>query len=112
MTYARIAIVEYKPGIVEQLLPRIDSDLLPSLQRASGFISYVAYRAGNVVTSIASYDNQDSAEQAVQLAAEWLERTGLASGVSWSQVRVGELMFDSEEVATAPGYGEARPVAH
>ncbi len=112
MTFARIAIVEYRPGIVEQLLPRVDGELLPALQRASGFIGYIAYRAGNVVTSIASYDNRESAEQAVHLAAEWLERSGLASGVNWSQVRVGELIFDSEEVAKTPGFDVEHPVVH
>lgn len=110
MTHARIAIAEYKPGVADRMIGKVQPELLPLLRKVPGFIRYNVYREGDRITSIARFEDKAGADQSVKVVGDWVHATAGSDLVS-VQTSVTELIFDSEQVAAAPTL-EDRPVAH
>ncbi len=110
MTHARIAIAEYKPGVADRMIGKVQSELLPLLRKVPGFIRYNAYRDGDRITSIARFESKAGAEQSVKVVGDWVDATAGSDLVS-VQTSIAELVFDSEQIAAAPTL-EERPMAH
>jgi heme-degrading monooxygenase HmoA len=72
--YARVVVLQFKPGKGEEVSAKARTDFIPALQKQPGFIRHVAFQPGTdrtiTFTGFASREQTEAAEMATQ---EWRE---------------------------------------
>jgi len=95
MAHVRIAIYKFKPGMVDEVIRRAQSGMLPLFRQQPGFVAYDVARTGDDEgVSISTWDSAEQAQVAIQTAAGWVKEN-LADMVVSVENHVGELSFSS-----------------
>ena len=93
MPYARIAIYQFKPGTVDEVIRKAKEGMLPIFRQQPGFRRYATVKTGDdSAVSISTWDTQQEADAAVQKAAAWVTQNFAASVVAVAN-HVGEVAF-------------------
>lgn len=80
--YTYVRRYDVKPESVNEVIRRAVEGFVPIISRERGFLAYDLMNSGNgTVTSISTFDNQVTAENANVLTTEWVN-ANLASLVS------------------------------
>ena len=73
--YAAIRRLTVQPGVLDEVVQRDESGLLPILRSAPGFVEFDLVQVGeNVGVSITLFETQEQAEEANRKAADWLKQ--------------------------------------
>ena len=61
------------PGMVAELMRRVEAEFADIVSKAPGFVAYYAVDSGNeTVASISVFQDQSGAEESNRLAADWV----------------------------------------
>jgi heme-degrading monooxygenase HmoA len=87
--YTSIRRYKVTPDSVTEVIQRAVEGFVPIISRAPGFLTYDLVNTGNdTVTTISTFENQVTAENANDLAAGWVKKN-LASFVTGSPMIIG-----------------------
>jgi len=93
MPYARIAVYQFKPGTIDEVIRTAKEGLLPIFRQQPGFRRYATVKTGDDSgVSISTWDTKQEADIAVQKAAAWIKQNFAANVVSVAN-HVGEVAF-------------------
>jgi len=93
MPYARIAIYQFKPGTIDEVIRKAKQGMLPIFRQQPGFRRYATVKTGDDSgVSISTWDSKPEADAAVQKAADWIKQNFVADVVSVAN-HVGEVAF-------------------
>ena len=99
MQHVRVAVYQFKPGTVDEVIRRAQAGMLPTFRAQPGFVGYGLVKTSDSTgVSLSFWQTSAEADAAVKTAANWVKEN-LADMVVSVQNHVGDLSFFS---AAAP----------
>jgi len=95
MQHVRVGVYELKTGTYDQVLAKVEKELLPQHRQKPGFIAYDVVRTGpDKAISISTWDTAAQAEDAATRSVDFV-KTNLANALEHVENHVGELALTS-----------------
>jgi hypothetical protein len=67
-----------KPDAIEEVVRRVEAELVPQLSALPGFVAYyVLDESDGVLAAVSFFSNQSAAENANRLTASWVQERGV-----------------------------------
>ena len=84
----------------EELIKKVDEDLVPRLSKMEGFGGYYLIEAGNgVMSSVGFFDTSAQAEESTRVAATWLRDAKLETAIpNTPKVTGGEVVVQKTAI--------------
>lgn len=75
--YISVRRYQVESRAVDEIVQRVESEFVPIIRQAPGFVAYYAIDAGDgVVASISIFQDKEGAEESNRRAAEWVRTAG------------------------------------
>lgn len=72
--YARIAVCQFKPGMLAAVRPRVEEEFVPLLRRQPGFVRYVVFQTGEEsAITFSGFASKEQGDAAMAAARSWVE---------------------------------------
>ena len=102
-----VSVRQYKTNSAEELIRRMNKNLVPLIRKAPGFIGYHCISAGNGVwASISIFDTETNAEGSNRMTADWAKKNErLLLGppdITAGEVAIGKSGRAKKQVMKAP----------
>ena len=96
--YTAIRRYQMDPGVVNELIRRVEAKFVPMVSQVPGFVGYYVIDAGGgTVASVSVFEDRAGAEESTRRAADWV-RDRLASLLpNPPQVTAGEVVVRREK---------------
>lgn len=95
MQHMRIAVYQFKPGTVDEVIQAAERGMLPLFRSQPGFIQYTVVKTGDdAAVSTSSWETREQAEKAVATAAGWV-RENIAEKLVSVENHTGEVVIAS-----------------
>ncbi len=104
MTYARIGMYTAKPGTLDAILKKAETELVPQTRQQPGFRRYFTIRTGeDSLFSLTVWEDKAQAEQAAERLSGWV-RAEMGPSLIKVENHVGEITIASTPRGEAAGY--------
>jgi len=93
--YAPIRRLKVKPGLIDEVVQRIENGFVPIISSVPGFVEYVGVQVGeDVALTISLFETQEQVEESTRRAAEWIKQNMAPFAAGPHEiVAVGEVRF-------------------
>ncbi|MEE9604218.1 MAG: hypothetical protein V3V70_01495 [Candidatus Scalindua sp.] len=91
--YISIRRYQTDPGVVKELMLKINETFVPIISNAPGFVAYYGVNAGGgVLTFVSIFEDQAGTEASNRMASDWIKQHGLLLFPNPPEITAGEVM--------------------
>jgi hypothetical protein len=93
MQFTYVETVKVRPGHMDEILRKVEAELLPLYRQAPGFVAYTIAKTDEVsATALSIWQTRQQAEHARKIREEW-EKEETAAAIASFHNAVGSLAF-------------------
>ena len=90
--YATVRRAHFRPGVMDEVVQRVNDTFVPSLTTMSGFVDFYLVRMENdTVSTLSVFETQSEAEAANAFFADWAKRELASLLAGPPEIAVGEV---------------------
>ena len=80
-------------GALADAMQQRQQEVTDLIKGIPGFVAYYATRAGDTLTTVSVYENQEGTKESTRLAGEWVKKNVSGASIGAPQVAEGETIF-------------------